>query len=156
LLPRSLTMLLQLQNSYNIYCKRNNIANNEWGGVIRFVLKERHIQITVLAFVYGTEESHNTLSKVREKAVEIQTTYFLNINQLSWYFNTVNKPCFTRSYYFSTVEYWTVFIHSHITRTNMSVKETLCNARQLVNKKKVNVYLSSLMMKVPDHVYVLC
>jgi hypothetical protein len=24
-----------------------------------------------------------------------------------------------------------------------------------LNKKKVNVYLSSLMMKVPDHVYVL-
>jgi hypothetical protein len=28
-------------------------------------------------------------------------------------------------------------------------------AKEMYSQKKVNVYLSSLMMKVPDHVYVL-
>jgi hypothetical protein len=68
----SLTTLLKLQNSRNIYFDSNIIANNEWGGVRRVVVKGRRRQIIVLAFAYGTEENHNTLSKARERAVEIQ------------------------------------------------------------------------------------
>jgi len=71
-----------LQISHNIYCERNIIATNECGGVRR-VVKGGRRKITVLAFVCGTEVNHNTLRKAKERAVEIQTTYFLNTNYLN-------------------------------------------------------------------------